>query len=133
MITKHYKNAVPAVLEEFMPSAGFRTVLFQQSKKTGGVDEISVEVELKDKFMKTLSFPVPWDGKLYGYIRKNKLLTDITKTKKITMISLHDWDNNFLMLIERAEEKEEVPFLVTNEEVKNLLENCLRVPQQRYE
>ena len=131
MISKHYETAVYAVLEEYIPVEFFRTVLFQQSKNTAGITEIPVEIELENKFMKTLAFPIPWDGKMYGYVRKNELLCEISKNKKITLISLHDWNDKFLMLIERAEEKEEVPFFVKSEEVKNLLENCMRVPQQR--
>ena len=59
------------MLEEYIPVDSFRTVLFQQAKNTAGITEIPVEIELEDKFMKALDFPVPWDGKVYGYVRKN--------------------------------------------------------------
>ena len=51
----------------------------------------------------------------------------ILEVKKITV---SDWDDKFQLLFEGEKETDEMPFFVTGEEVRELLENCRRVPEQ---
>lgn len=126
-----YKNAPTAGLSEYIPAKRFRTVLPDQRRTPCGISELPVEIQLKKAFAKTLSFKVPWDGLMYGFVRGKKdiaeRLGDFTEIKRI---SLQDWGGAFLLLFEGEDESAERAFSVSAEDVTELLENCLRVPEQ---
>ena len=134
MAPKEYKNAERVSLFDFIEIARFRTVLHEQYDEPHGISEIPVEIEMKNKFAKTLSFHVPWDCLLYGFVRQNEKLKAINQAegeKAIKLVSLHDWDKNFLMLIETK--SGDKAFFVESEDVKKLLEGCMRPREQRTE
>ena len=135
MAIEHYTNAVYVNLGDYIPADRFRTVLIKQLHIPGGLSEISVDIELSKDFARKLSFKVSGSGRIYGFVRQNTLLSELNSPVEgepnIKHISLHDWDDKFLMLIETRSEPWELPFYVTPEEVHDLLENCLRVPEQK--
>ena len=103
--------------------------MHEQYTQPHGLSETPVELELNEKFAASLSFKTPWDRWLYGFVRRKGLLEEINSESGISSVSLHDWEGRFLMIIDTK--KGEQPYFVKSEEVKELLENCLRPPQQR--
>lgn len=129
MPPKQYINAPTVRLSDYIEVKRFRTVLHEQYEEPHGLSEIPVELELSKEFAKTLTFHIPWDCWLYGFVRRNEILTKLNAENEIKGISLHDWEDKFLLLIDAK--KGEIPYMVTGSEVRELLENCLRPPQQR--
>ena len=104
-------------------------MMSQQFEEPHGISELPVQIELSDKTSKLLSYKVPWDGWLYGFVRANEVLKAINGRNgenHIQMISLHDWEDQFLLVIET--ELTEMPYFVASDEVVELLEGCLRPP-----
>lgn len=134
MTARHYENAENVVLADYIPSDHFRTILYADRKIPCGLTEIPVELELNEKFIKRLSFPIKGTGSIYGFVRRNAILKGLDSSgteNQIKSISLHDWDNQFVLIFERQDGKENPVFYVESEEVQALLENCLRVPEQK--
>lgn len=131
MTKSHYSNAVEATLEDYaiIPSR-FRTVLASQRKIPSGLSEIPVELELQKKFIDTLSFEVQWDGLMYGYIRRRADVEQKTGGV-IKKVIIADWDDKFVAVFEQVGGEERPVLYLTPGDVRHLLENCLRVPEQR--
>lgn len=126
-----YKNSPTVGLAEYIPTKRFRTILPDQRHTPCGISELPVEIQLKKAFAKTLSFKVPWDGLLYGFVRGKKDIAEkIGDFAEIKHISLQDWESEFLLLFEGEDKGAEKAFFVSSNDVKELLENCLRVPEQ---
>ncbi|MCM1167748.1 MAG: hypothetical protein NC299_14100 [Lachnospiraceae bacterium] len=125
-----YKNAPTVKLAEYIPAKLFRTILPEQRHTPCGISELPVEIQLKKAFAKTLSFKVPWDGLMYGFVRGKKEIFGRLEGFAAKSVSLQDWDDRFLLLFEGADKGDEKPFFVSPKDVKELLENCLRVPEQ---
>ena len=129
-MSNQYNDAKFVALDEFITPDRFRTILPECRKIGGGVSEIPVEIHTKPPFTKSLSFNVGWDGIIYGYVRgKKEISAKLGGTPIIAKIAVTDWDDRFLMVFE-GNENEEIPFFVKSNEVRYLLENCLRVPEQ---
>jgi len=121
-------------LIKLIPSNHFRTVESFAMRKVKS--ETNVEIDLKDNFMKSLNFKVPWDGKLYAYARNTeeflKFLSENELTKEdLKTIYMQDWDNYFNLIFESTNSKREISYFVKKEEIKELLENCCRIPEQK--
>ncbi len=67
-------------------------------------------------------FPVPWDGR--GWFG-----TEFW----VKSISCNDWDDRFLLVLESEDAERYQAFYVMADEVYDLLENCLRIPEQTNE
>lgn len=129
-MSNQYNDAKFVTLGEFITPDKFRTILPEYRKIGGGVSEIPVEIQTKPPFTKSLSFKVGWDGIIYGYVRgKKEISAKLGGIPTIVKITVTDWDDRFLMVFE-GNENEEIPFFVKSEEVRDLLENCLRVSEQ---
>ncbi len=129
-MSNQYNDAKFVTLDEFITPVKFRTILPEHRKAGGGVSEIPVEIHTKPPFTKSLSFKVGWDGIIYGYVRgKKEISAKLGGTPIIVKITVTDWDDRFLMVFEGSE-NEEIPYFVKSDEVRELLENCLRVPEQ---
>ena len=129
MSPQKYSNASRIKLEDMISTGRFRLVMSQQFEEPHGISELPVQIELSDKTSKLLSYKVPWDGWLYGLVRANEVLKAINGRNgenHIQMISLHDWEDQFLLVIET--ELTEMPYFVASDEVVELLEGCLRPP-----
>lgn len=121
-------------LKKLIPSNHFRTVESFTMRKVKS--ETNVEIELKDSFMKSLNFKVPWDGKLYAYARHTEELLNFLAVNGLTKeelqtIYIQDWDNCFNIIFETNNSKKEISFFASKEDLKDLLENCCRIPEQR--
>lgn len=129
-MSNQYNDAKFVTLGDFITPDKFRTILPEYRKMGGGFSEIPVEIHTKPPFTKSLSFNVGWDGIIYGYVRgKKDISAKLGVTPKIAKITVTDWDDRFLMVFEGSE-NEEIPFFVSNDEVRDLLETCRRVPEQ---
>ena len=129
-MSNQYNDAVSVALSEYITPDKFRTILPECRKLGGGISEIFVEIHTKPPFTKSLSFNVSWDGMIYGYVRgKKDIAAKLGRIRNISKITITDWDDRFLMVFE-GNKDEEVPLFVSNDDVRELLENCLRVPEQ---
>lgn len=128
-----YKDAPQVRLADYIPADKFRTILPESRHFGGGISEIAAEIQVSPHFAQKLSFNVPWDGLLYGFVRRRRELeAEVMDGQKINRIFIQDWDQKFLLLFEGGEKKSiEKAFLVEPDDVLMLLENCLRVPAQR--
>lgn len=127
-----YINAKTVSLSDYITPDRFRTVTAECRHDYAGVSEVPVELELKKAFIKTLSFKVQWDGVIYGFCRGKKELTaKLEGFTKIAKVSIQDWNDKFLIHFEDSEKKTESAFFVSSEEVRTLLENCRRAPEQQ--
>jgi hypothetical protein len=125
------KNAEQAVLSDYIPAEKFRTILPEYRRMEGGYSEIPVEIHMKPPFAKTLSFKVGWDEIVYGFVRdKKSILAKLGGMSEVKLITISDWDDCFMMIFEGSEDKDEKRLSVTPDEVRELLENCRRVPEQ---
>lgn len=129
MAERHYNDAVSCELSELVTPDRFRTVLYSQFSLPCGLTEIPVELNIKRVTAGKLSFSVPRDGMLYGFARirpfvKEKFGADSAK------LYIYDWDNRFAVVFDLGTNKEKA-YIVTADEVVYLLENCMRVPEQR--
>lgn len=132
MAKNRFKNASFCTLSDYVPSEKFRTVLPKQRSLSLGISEIPVDIHLGPNTVSKLSFPVPWDGDMFGCLRGKESLKKALKTNaQILSISLSDWDDKFLLIFNTEDVMETLAFYVTGEEVVSLLENCMRVPEQR--
>lgn len=132
MAKNRFKNASFCKLSDYVPSEKFRTVLPKQRTLSLGISEIPADIHLGSDTISKLSFQVPWDGDMFGCLRDKESLKKALKTNaQIQSISLSDWDDKFLLIFNTEDVIETIAFYVTQEEVINLLENCLRVPEQR--
>ena len=136
MVSGHYANIEQGIpLRSLLPADRFRTVS-QETRDTVPLtpNEVAVTVVMKPAFVKRLHFPVSWDGILYGVVRKPEQLqqmgTDATGTFWVKSISRNDWDDRFLLVLESDDPERYHAFYVMADEVYDLLENCLRIPEQ---
>ena len=139
MVSGHYSNIEQEVpLRSLLPADRFRTVS-QEIRDTVPLtpNEVAVTIVMKPAFVKRLRFPVSWDGILYGVVRKPEQLqqmgTDADGTFWVKSISCNDWDDRFLLVLESENPERYRVFYVMADEVYDLLENCLRIPEQTNE
>lgn len=132
MSVNHYSDASKVKLGDYISPEHFRTILPGQLELIHGFEEVVTEINLNNRFKNLLSFNVPWDGKLYAYTTLTENLKAIQKQYgQITKIILNDWDSNFILILEFEKGKKEKAFFIKSSEVVSLLENCLRVPEQK--
>ena len=90
-------------------------------------------IDIERPLAKELSFRTSSSGRIHGFVRMNDLLKSInTKADKgstIRRITINDWGNKALMVIEMENDNEEA-FFVPIAQLTDLLENCRRAPQQ---
>ena len=124
-------------LKDYIPPNRFRTV---ESFDTmhGSASELRTELELKDGFMDSLTFKVPWDGKLYAYARPTDGFYKLCEqfglfADKTTTLYFQDWDTKFLLAIEKTEDdkRQVLTFFASSEDVRDMLENCCRIEAQK--
>ncbi len=131
--SEHYANAPTVKLEDYIPVKLFRTVHRTEADLPGGITEIKVIIDIERPLAKKLSFRTSSSGRIHGFVRMNDLLKSInTKSDKgstIRRLTVNDWGNKALLVIE-MENDEEKPFFVPIQELIDLLENCRRAPQQ---
>lgn len=131
--TQHYANAPTVRLEDYIPVKMFRTIHRTEADLPGGISEIKVVIDIERPLAKKLSFRTSSSGRIHGFVRMNDLLRSInTKQDRgstVRRITINDWDDKALMIIEMDNDREQA-FFVSTKELINLLENCRRAPQQ---
>ena len=121
MAKNHYSDVSECELSEFITPDIFRTVLYEQL-------DVPVEITLKKDAAKKLSFKIPADGILYGFARIRPLVQKRFGAETVK-VYINDWEVKFVLVFE-LDTKQEKAFYITESEVIELLENCIRVPQQ---
>ena len=119
MAKNHYSDVSECELSEFITPDIFRTVLYEQ---------LDVPGTLKKDAAKKLSFKIPADGILYGFARIRPLVQKRFGAETVK-VYINDWEVKFVLVFE-LDTKQEKAFYITESEVIELLENCIRVPQQ---
>ena len=131
--SQHYADAPTVKLEDYIPAKLFRTVHRTEAELPGGITEVKVIIDIERPLAKKLSFRTSSSGRIHGFVRMNDLLKSInTKADKgstIRRITINDWGNKALMVIEMENDNEEA-FFVPIGQLTDLLENCRRAPQQ---
>ncbi|MBP5444838.1 MAG: hypothetical protein J6Y28_01580 [Acholeplasmatales bacterium] len=112
----------------------FRTVTNFEMPRADS--EYPVEIFIKDPFRKSLSFKTPWIGRMYAYAHITKNMKELLKINDVDFenirVHLYDWDKEFVLSIEEPKKARELQFSCDRNEVRVLLEWCVRVPEQRY-
>jgi hypothetical protein len=95
--------------------------------------EYFVNIILKDSFRKKLKFKTPYHGQLFAYAslttNMKKLMDDYNFDYKNVRVDLADWDERFLLSFEQ--DNREAQFFCSSKDVKFILENCVRIPEER--
>lgn len=95
--------------------------------------EYPITFHLKDPFRRKLTFKTLFHGRIYAFAfitdEFNKFLTQRGFDYKQIMVDIADWDSRFVLSIE--DKTHEMQFYIKSLDVKYLLENCLRIPEQR--
>ena len=123
---KRYQSAVEATLTDIFPTEHFRLVPGIYKDVPSGYSELTVEVDVKKGVAQKLSFSTPWDGNLYGFVRSKEEIFATVKKDDIIKITLADWDETFVMIFEDANHHEEPVYLISTQEVIDLLEGCMK-------
>jgi hypothetical protein len=115
-------------LEDYIPAAGFRTVLPGQLSLPHAPAEILVDIYVSEDFGQSLDIYVPWDGALYGYVTAGETLKAFFGKKdryRAERVYLNDWNDKFLLVMEdKSVDGKEQAFFTTTDEVRYLLEHC---------
>lgn len=131
--SQHYADAPMVKLEDYIPVKLFRTVHRTQAVLPGGITEIKVIIDIERPFAKKLSFRTSSSGRIHGFVRMNERLKSINtkydKSTTVRRITINDWGMKALMVIEMEDDSEKACF-VPIDQLKYLLENCLRAPEQ---
>ena len=131
--SEHYANAPTVKLEDYIPVKMFRTVHRTEAELPGGITEIKVVVDIERPLAKKLSFKTSSSGRIHGLVRMNELLksvnTKVDNGSTVRRITLNDWGNRALMVIEMEDDSEKA-FFVPISQLIDLLENCRKAPQQ---
>lgn len=136
-MTEKYENAVNISIGDLIPIENFRTIDRKSRDIPGGISEIPVTININKEFANKLSFKTATSGKIYGFTRMNEKLRSLdglpqnkARGKLIKDIIINDWDKIFILIFEMAS-GDEIAYYIGTDEIQNLLENCLRAPQQK--
>ncbi len=128
---ERYKNLVFEPLSDYIAAKNFRTISEDMRSIPMGISEFAVEIQLKRETKKKLTFKTAWDGILYGCARDKRVIKEkLNLNENIKTAYLVDWDDRFLFIIELEKSLERPVAFVTVSDVVNLLENCMRMPEQ---
>ncbi len=129
---ERYKSVKFSSLDEYITPDKFRTIGDEVRHVPLGITEFLVEIHMKFEIKSKLSFKAPWDGIIYGCARSKKTLSEKLNLKSdIKKGYLIDWDNKYLFLLELENQQEYPVAYVPSEDIVNLLEKCMRTPEQR--
>lgn len=130
VMTAPYENTEFIKLDSIMPPEKFRTILPEDREAPGGLSEQKVVIEFKRNSPMYKEIPPCFKGAMfvYGFVRRNHGLRELfgdkyDEIKKQLKISLHEWEDKFLLDF-YIDDSYSVSYFVTTEEVKSLLKNC---------
>ncbi len=131
-MAKHYENITKTALSDYITPDKFRTVMPPQWEINAGYTELPVAITLKKGTAEKLSFDVPWDGMIYGFVRGKFQIQEKLGMKNVPKsAAINDWETNFVLVFEDENPKETKAFEIDSSDVIYLLENCTRVPEQK--
>lgn len=131
-MAKHYENITKTSLSDYITPDKFRTVMPPQWEINAGYSELPVAITLRKETAEKLSFDVPWDGMIYGFVReKFQLQKKLGMINIPKIVAINDWGSQFILVFEENNPKETKAFEIETSEVIYLLENCTRVPEQK--
>ncbi len=122
----HYENIKNSNLLDLFPIEDFRLVREEHRKIPCGISEIPITIDMKRTFSKMLSFKLPWDCELHGFVKCKKKLFEKTGYDNTVKITISDWDEKFTIIFEDEKGHEEPVYSVEKAEMKTLLENCIK-------
>ena len=132
MASQHYENMKTARLFDCLEICRTRTVTSDVRDLPGGITEIPIEIRLKCNTAQRLSFTIPWDGILYGFVHpKSQIMQRLGAKKPLKKLTVADWDDTFVLIYETIDPKDTGAFYVSGDDVIKLLEECRRPPEQR--
>ncbi|MDD5936210.1 MAG: hypothetical protein PUC65_11750 [Clostridiales bacterium] len=131
MTTEKVNDLELVRLSDYFVPEKFRTVPGESSALLGGVTEIQVEFNIREKFAKRLHFDFSSLLIIYGYGQMNDKLCEINEHKYVRYlgegvlkrISLNDCGERFVMVFELSDAPD-ILKAVTADEVEKLLNNC---------
>lgn len=127
---KHYENMRDASLSEYMNTDITRLVSESMRNIHAGITEVPLEVQLQPKTAAKLSFYVPWDGILYGFIRgKEALRKKLGFSLPLLSATISDWNGKFVLIFETEKPDQTAAFRISEKDVLYLLEHCRRPPE----
>ena len=118
-------------LKEYITPKTFRTIsrdlLDERLAKTK--TEVQVIIDLEDSIIDKLSFQVSSRRQIFGFadIRKTKL----EKLRPIKRLSFEKLREKYFMLVVHYEDEKDEAFEIDEDELVNVLEGCLRIPELR--
>ncbi len=127
MAPKHYENMKEALLSELLTAELARLVPSSLRTLSGGYTEIPLEVRLRPETAEKLSYRIPWDGTLYGFVRgKEALRMRLGLPVPPESVTLSDRKGRFTLIFETEPAESTAAFSVSEAEVLALLEQCRR-------
>jgi len=132
MIRFNHRDIPALTLSDYIPSRHFRTILPELRELPHGIREISVVIEFsKDSTFFRTVLPAFYSGMMYiyGYVHDNDRLREIFQGEMAEeyagrRIGLFDWQEEFLLVFENGGRTCDKRYVVSVEEVWNLLRNC---------
>ncbi len=121
---KHYERIIDADLLDLLPVEDFRLIKEEHRKVSVGISEIPVAIDMKAAFAKHLAFKVPWDGELYGALKRKQKLFEKIGCDDVVRLTIIDWDERFTLVFENKQGEERPVYSVEKAYIKNLLEHC---------
>lgn len=123
----HYRNTRDGNLFDYLSADRTRLISQKLRHLPCGVSEIPLEFHLKPESVKKLSFSVPWGGVIYGFTRpRAEFEQKLGVRSRITGATVSDWDGQFVLIFETADETESAAFRVSASDVWLLLEGARR-------
>ncbi len=123
---KHYDEIKECKLSDIFLPNQFRLVNYEEKDVPHGISEIVVLMDLKKDFGKKLSYKIPWDGQLFGFVRNKKQIYKNIGTNTPKKLTISDWDDKCVFIFEDENGKEGPVFSVSKEEIADMLEKCIR-------
>ncbi len=127
-MNKHYNDIELSSLNQIFPNKYFRLISSDFKKISYGISEIPVSIDLKKGFSKELSFKIPWDGELYGFVRNKSEIFKNIDSDKAVKLTISNWDNKFILIFEDEKGNPDKVFSVSKADIVKMLEECMKPP-----
>ena len=111
-------------LQELIPTKLFRIISSEQKNVPGGITETAVHIDLRPETLDEIKCPLPRSGQVFGWVRAGKSADSPFGRKRAELIELNDWGVMFMVQV--TIEAERLRYYVSTEDVRSLLENCLK-------
>lgn len=120
-----FEDVTHVKISELLPTELVR-LASNKDCKHAGVTEIFLSFDLREPFAKSLSFPVPWDREVHGFLRNKQELYRKIGLDTIVRITIIDWNDKFVLVFEDKEGTQNPIYSTHRDCVKTLLEECMR-------